>query len=583
MVKLLYKLWQHFDKRRKLQIFILFLLMIFSSLAEVLSIGAILPFLGALISPEFIFKFSFSRQILFFFKITTQSEILFFITIIFCIAVIISGLFRIITLWAQTRLGFSIGADLSFKIYHRTLYQPYNVHISRNSSEVISGILNKTHYVINAALIPAFILLSSFLFLTTIFSFLLFINPKATFITIFGFSLIYFILMKITKNKLNTDGLKITTQQDRVIKVLQEGLGGIRDVLIDGTQNLYCRIFKAADSKLRRAQGNVNFIAGSPRYGIEALGMVLIAIIAYNLTTNQNGISEAIPVLGSIALAAQRLLPIVQQAFASWASMQSGTKSLIDTLNLLEQPLPYYADKINIQPLNFQKNIIFKDLSFSYNSDRQYVLKNINLQIEKGSILGIIGTTGSGKSTFLDIIMGLQKPTLGKILIDGIEINEINCRNWQIHISHVPQVIYLSDNTIAENIAFGVPKDEIQLDRVYNAALRAQLAHTIESWDEGFNTIVGERGVRLSGGQRQRIGIARALYKNADLIIFDEATSALDNSTEKNVMDEVKKLSNELTIIIVAHRLTTLANCNKIVEIKNGQIERIATYEDIIK
>jgi ABC-type multidrug transport system fused ATPase/permease subunit len=582
MISLLYKLWNHFSYRRKIQIVILFILMIISSFAEVVSIGAILPFLGALTTPSFIFKYTFAKSILELFNISTQKQVLIFLTYVFCVAVILSGLFRIITLWAQTRLGFSIGADLSYKIYHRTLYQPYNVHISRNSSEVISGILNKTYYVINAALIPAFTILSSFLFLTMILTFLMFVDPYVTIISILGFGFIYFILMRITKKKLLVDGQKLTSQQDSVIKVLQEGLGGIRDVLIDGTQEVYCKIFKSADFKLRRAQGNINFIAGSPRFGIEALGMVLIAVIAYNLTSTNNGVVNAIPVLGSLALAAQRLLPIVQQAFASWASMQSGTTSLNDTLTLLDQRLPYFARNKFSEPIKFEKSIEFKSLCFSYSKNSNHVLKNINLEIKKGECIGFIGTTGSGKSTFLDILMGLQEPSLGKMLIDGVEIDEINCRSWQLHIAHVPQVIYLSDNTITENIAFGVPKDEIQIQNVYDAAQKAQIADVIKSWEEGFNTVVGERGVRLSGGQRQRIGIARALYKNADVIVFDEATSALDNITEKNVMDSIKMLGSELTIIIVAHRLTTLSNCDKIVELKNGKIERIGTYEEIV-
>lgn len=582
MIFLLYKLWHHFSGRRKIQILILFVLMIISSLAEVVSIGAILPFLGALTTPSFIFKYSFAKSLLVFFNISTQKQVLLFLTYVFCATVILSGVFRIVTLWAQTRLGFSIGADLSYKIYHRTLYQPYNIHISRNSSEVISGILNKTHYVINAALIPAFTLLSSFLFLTMILTFLMYVNPKVTLVSIVGFGFIYFLLIRITKKKLVLDGQKLSSQQDSVIKVLQEGLGGIRDVLIDGSQEVYCRMFKTADYKLRKAQGTINFIAGSPRFGIEALGMVLISVIAYNLTSNNRGVENAIPVLGSLALAAQRLLPIMQQAFASWALMQSGTNSLIDTLSLLDQPLPYFALNKYHPPIKFENSLEFKRLFFSYGKDSNHVLKNINLKINKGECIGFIGTTGSGKSTFLDILMGLQEPSLGKMLIDDVEINEITCRSWQLHIAHVPQVIYLSDNTIAENIAFGVPKDEIQIDKIYNAAKKAQIADVIERWKDGYNTIVGERGVRLSGGQRQRIGIARALYKNADVIVFDEATSALDNVTEKNVMESIKMLGNELTIIIVAHRLTTLINCDKIVELKNGQIERVGTYKEIV-
>lgn len=580
---LIFQLWMQIDKKRKVQTILLFLLMIISSFAEVVSIGTILPFLAALTSPQIIFKYSIARSVLSYFKITTNEDALFFLTYIFCIAVVVSAFLRITSLWAQTKLGFSIGADLSYKIYHRTLYQPYSIHISRNSSEVISGILNKTHYVINAALIPTFTILSSLLFLTMTLVFLLFIDYKVTLTSILGFGLIYFLLMLFTRKKLKSNGKNLTLHQDNVIKILQEGLGGIRDVLIDGSQDVYCRIFKNSDSKLRKSQSNITFISGSPRYGVEALGMVLIAIIAYNLTKkHNNGISTVIPILGSLALAAQRLLPIVQQTFSSWASMQSGTSSLFDTLQLLNQPLPYFVDQKSTIPLSFTKNIVFSNLFFSYNYNEQYCLANINLTISKGTCIGLIGETGSGKSTFLDLLMGLQIPTKGSIFIDGVKIDNSNFRAWQVHIAHVPQHIYLSDNSIAENIAFGIPKEDIDFERVYNAASKAQISHIIESFEQGYNTLVGERGVRLSGGQRQRIGIARALYKNADVIVFDEATSALDNKTEKSVMNAIKNLSKELTIIIVAHRLTTLENCNQIIELKNGGIGQIGTYDEII-
>ena len=582
MLKLLYRLWSHFNQRRKAQFLVLFFLMLLSSFAEVISIGAIVPFLGALTSPDYIYNHPSARSVLEFFDISSKSELLLPLTVVFCITVLFSGFLRIITLWAQTRLGFAIGADLSYKIYHRTLYQSYNVHISRNSSEVISGMLNKTYYVINAALIPSFTILSSFLFLTMILSFLMMVDSNVTLISIGGFGFIYIILMKISKKRLNYDGQRLTIQQDKVIKVLQEGLGGIRDVLLDGTQDVYCKVFRTADLKLRRAQGNVNFIAGSPRFGIEALGMVLIAIMAYFLSGKPDGVSKAIPVLGSLALGAQRLLPIVQQAFASWASMQSGVTSLVDTLKLLDQPLPHFANQPNPEAIAFENHIEFRNISFSYSNDEKFVLTNINFTVTKGACIGLIGTTGSGKSTLLDILMGLQKPSTGSLLIDGIEVDDKNCRSWQIHIAHVPQVIFLSDNTIAENIAFGVPKEEIQYEKVQDAAKKAQIADTIESWEAGYNTVVGERGVKLSGGQRQRIGIARALYKKADVIILDEATSALDNQTETNVMDAIQTLGKELTIFIVAHRLTTLASCNYIVELKDGHINRIGSYDKII-
>jgi len=311
--------------------------------------------------------------------------------------------------------------------------------------------------------------------------------------------------------------------------------------------------------------------------------MLLITALAYALVQQADGIGKAIPILGSIALGAQRMLPILQQAYSSYTAIQSGQASLQDTLELLDQPLPDYADQPVAQTLPFCKSIRLNKLGFRYSQQTPYVLKQINLTITKGSRVGVIGTTGSGKSTLLDIVMGLLQPTDGKLEVDGQAVTPGNTRAWQAHIAHVPQAIYLADSTIEENIAFGVSKDQIDHRRVRQAAQQAQIAESIESWPKQYQTIVGERGVRLSGGQRQRIGIARALYKQADVIIFDEATSALDNETEFAVMRAIEGLSSDLTILIIAHRLTTLKNCAQIVELADGNIKRLGSYQEIVK
>jgi ATP-binding cassette subfamily B protein len=287
-------------------------------------------------------------------------------------------------------------------------------------------------------------------------------------------------------------------------------------------------------------------------------------------------------VLGALALGAQRLLPVLQQAYASLSSIQGGQVSLRDTLDLLDQPLPDYVGQPVADPLPFRQQISLNNLSFRYTEQTPWVLENLDLTITKGSRVGFIGVTGSGKSTLLDIVMGLLAPTDGKLEIDGQPIVTGNNRAWQAHIAHVPQAIYLADSTIEENIAFGVPKGKIDQSRVKKAASQAQIAEIIESWPKKYQTYVGERGIRLSGGQRQRIGIARALYKQADVIIFDEATSALDNETEQAVMQAIESLDNDLTVLIIAHRLTTLRNCNQVVELGDGGIKRIGAYEAIV-
>jgi ATP-binding cassette subfamily B protein len=286
--------------------------------------------------------------------------------------------------------------------------------------------------------------------------------------------------------------------------------------------------------------------------------------------------------LGALALAAQRLLPLVQQGYAGWTSMLGGQASLRDVLVLLEQPLPAYSTLPPPAAIPFRQRISLHDLHFRYGPQAPWVLRGINLQIPRGCRVGFIGTTGSGKSTLLDIMMGLLSPISGMLRIDGAVVDETNRRSWQVHIAHVPQAIYLADASIAENIAFGIPPEAIDRVRVRDVAQRAQFAATIESWQHSYDTFVGERGVRLSGGQRQRIGIARALYKGTDVLVFDEATSALDSDTEQAVMEAIDSLTEDLTILIVAHRLTTLKNCVQIIELDGGLVSRFGTYHDII-
>jgi len=558
------------------------MLMIIASFAEILSIGAILPFLAVLTTPSRVFAHPIAQPFIQTLGISSPGQLLLPLTIAFGLAALIAGSVRLLLAWASTRLSFATGADLSISIYRRTLYQPYAVHVARNSSEVINGIVTKASGVIYGIIGPSLALISSSLMLVAILAVLLSVEPIISLVAFSGFGLIYGFIIWITRTLKIRNSQRIARESTQVIKSLQEGLGGIRDVLIDGSQSAYCQIYRTADHPLRLAQGSNQFISQAPRYGVEALGMMLIAALAFTLAQQSDGIARAIPVLGALALGAQRMLPVMQQAYASWSSIQGGQASLQDTLDLLDQPLPDYADQPSAEPLPFQQRLDLNRISFRYSTKTPWVLRDLNLSIAKGSRVGFIGTTGSGKSTLLDIIMGLLTPTEGTFKVDGQEITTSNHRAWQAHIAHVPQAIFLADSTIEENIAFGQPKDEIDQERVKQAAGQAQIADIIETWPNGYQTFVGERGIRLSGGQRQRIGIARALYKKADVIIFDEATSALDNETEQAVMDAIEGLSDELTILIIAHRLTTLRNCTQIVELGNGGVRRIGSYKDIV-
>jgi ABC-type multidrug transport system fused ATPase/permease subunit len=581
VTQLLGRLWHHISPRRRGQFGLLLMLMVLASFAEILSIGAVLPFLGILTGPERIFELPAAQPLIHALHLTEPAQLLLPLTVAFGAATLIAGGMRLFLLWANTRLSYTAGADLSISIYRRTLYQPYAVHCARNSSEVINGISTKTGNAI-AIIMNILNLISSSVMLVAILMALLAVDPLIALTAFGGFGLIYAAIIRLTRNRLLINSQINAHESTQVIKSLQEGLGGIRDVLIDGSQATYCQIYSNADQPYRRAQGNNSFIGASPRYVVESLGMLLIAALAYSLAQQADGIANAIPILGALALGSQRLLPVLQQAYGAWSGIQGGLASLQDSLELLDQPLPDYADQPAAQPLPFSQDISLKQLSFRYSPQTPYVLKQINLTIVKGSRVGIIGTTGSGKSTLLDIVMGLLQPTNGDLLIDGKHITPANQRAWQAHIAHVPQAIFLADSTIEENIAFGVPEGQIDRSLVRQSAQQAQIADSIESWPKQYQTFVGERGIRLSGGQRQRIGIARALYKRADVIIFDEATSALDNETEQAVMRAIEGLSKDLTLLIIAHRLTTLRDCTQIVELGDGGIRSIGSYDDIV-
>jgi ATP-binding cassette, subfamily B, bacterial PglK len=576
------RLYSHISPLRRKQFGLILVLMILASFAEVFSIGAVLPFLSVLMSPEMVFENSFAQPFIQFFGLVSPDQLLLPVTIAFGLAALLAGGMRLLLLWSSTKVAYLTGADLTIKVYRGTLYRPYSVHVSRNSSSVINIMVRKVNATIQSTIIPVLTLISSSIMLVVVLSFLLAIEPKITMIAFGGFALIYIAIVSLTAKIIRNNSHLIAREHNQVVKLLQEGLGGIRDILLDGTQELYCKLYRRSDFPLRRAQGINVFIGSSPRFGVEAMGMIFIAFMAYFFVRETGGIAQSIPVIGILALGAQRLLPVLQQSYSAWSDIQGARASVADTMDFLDQPIPDYAGKSSFELMSFQHEINFNQLSFSYGPEEPKVLNEINLSIARGTRIGFIGATGSGKSTLIDIVMSLLLPTKGSMSIDGEVITEDNFRSWQKHIAHVPQSIFLADSSIEDNIALGVSKDQVDFERIKKAAKRAQLADLIESWPKKYQTFVGERGVRLSGGQRQRIGIARALYKQADVLIFDEATSSLDNKTEEEVIQAINNLSDDLTIIIVAHRLTTLSSCTQIVELDKGNIKRIGSYQDIV-
>ena len=414
--------WNFLTKQRKRQIYLLILLMIITSILEVMSLGAVLPFLGVLADPEKVFNHEITAIFNSFFNITRAEQLYIPFTLLFVSLAILSGFARIALLYVMTKFSFATGADFSIDIYRRTLYQSYSIHVGRNSSDVISGIVSKTGKV-SGVILNVLTLVSSFFIVIGTISLLFAINVLIALSVMSFFSFFYILVVSYTRNKLKKNGEVISIHSTQVIKSLQEGLGGIRDIIIDGSQKFYCKLYRNSDLPLRKAAGNNVFISGSPRFIMETLAMVLIATLALMLSLNNEGLMSAIPMLGALALAAQRLLPIIQQAYAAYSSIIGSKASLVDIIELLNQPYPNNINKPQ-DVLSFNTNIKISNISFGYRDNEINVLNNVNIDIEKGDRVGFIGTTGSGKSTLVDIIMALLIPDSGFISVDNVRIDK---------------------------------------------------------------------------------------------------------------------------------------------------------------
>jgi len=405
---------------------------------------------------------------------------------------------------------------------------------------------------------------------------LVIVDWKIALTTTFLFGSSYIIVSSKNKQELKRNSYLILSSNQLTIKTVQESLGAIRDVLLANSQEVYIDTYRKADYQLRKLNAKNGFIETSPKYILEAFGLVIISLLGCLLVVKSDSSRDIIPVLGVLAFAAQRLLPALQQIYSCWSSVSGAQADLQVVTKMLNQPGPSVSKKS--LPLPLHKDIRFDDVYYRYAADQTFVLKGLNLNIRNGECIGLIGSTGSGKSTLVDLLMGLLEPSSGQILVDGKNINDhINTErlaSWQTSISHVPQTIFLADKSIAENIAFSIPEHLIDLDRIRKVAELAQLAEFIESTHNGYQSFVGERGVRLSGGQRQRIGIARALYNinKCNIMILDEATNALDGETEKKVLSSIQESKAGLTIIMITHRLSTIKYCDRVIKMSNGAI-----------
>lgn len=570
---LLIGIWRHLSHRRRTQLGCLLFVMIASGVAELVSLSAVLPFLTVLTDPELLWQQTWINSLFIRFGLSQSHHLVLLVTGLFALTAVLAAAIRLFNLWLNGRLVAAVGSDLSCEAYLRTLHQPYFVHVQRNSADVITATTTQISRTV-VALTSLLQLVTASFVAVALLAGLLLIDWGIALATAVLFGTVYGLLALRVRRELLLSGKKWSSAARQQLKAVQEGLGAIRDILLESNQNIYLDIYETVDRPLRLLQSKNQFLSSSPRYAVEALSLVAIALTGCLLVLQKGSESMVIPLLGSLALGAQRLLPALQQIYTNWSSLKVYNADMQAVLALLNQPLAANVSTQKTLPL--ESNIFLDRVSFRYGQDQPVVLVGLNLEIHRGERIGLIGSTGSGKSTMVDLLMGLLKPSDGRLLVNGEDVHDPShperLLSWRKAIAHVPQNIYLADTSFAENIAFGVPKHKIDFAKVRLAAQQSQIAAFIESSPKGYSSHVGERGVRLSGGQRQRIGIARALYKQASVLVLDEATSALDNKTEEAVMTSVDDLDRNLTIIMIAHRLTTINRCDRVLRLHNGLI-----------
>jgi len=569
--------------RRKRQFCVLLGLMFLNALAELASIGAVVPLLALLADPEGMARFPWALNVLGALGASSEGERLVAATLVFIAFVSLAGAFRLQLAWLTQDFVYSVGHDISVEVQRRILSQPYAFHVQTNSSTLLAGV-EKTEQLTYTLLLPLMqALIAAFLSLFIIIA-LVYIHPLVAGVTALTFFSMYALISKLTRRRLQANSNAVADAWDTRLQTVQESLGGIRDVIIDGSRDAHLGAFARASRRLKNALSSNAFIASAPRSVIETAGMVVIALIALFAARQPAGFTAAVPILGAVALGAQRLLPLLQQIYAASSTFTGSSAVLAQVSGLLQLPIRDEGDENGEpEPLQLQTAISLRDVSFTYPSRRRPAVDRVNMEIPAGSSVALVGATGSGKSTLGDLIMGLLEPTSGTISIDGHPLTGRVRRRWQRCIAHVPQAIFLADTTIAQNIGLARNDSGVDLDRVVAAARRAQLHEFVSALPDGYETLVGERGVRLSGGQRQRLGIARALYKEAQVLVLDEATSALDEQTEAAVMDGLYELDREAcTMIVIAHRPSTIKRCDLVVKIHEGRVVDHGRFTDVM-
>jgi ABC-type multidrug transport system fused ATPase/permease subunit len=570
-------LWAHIPPTKRLGLASLLGLMVFAAMLEVVSLGALLPFLIALFNPEKIWGSRAAVDILGLVGIGRGAPIEAILAVGFIAVALVAGAVRLFLLQVSTRYAFSLGSYLAIRIFSGLLGLDYLKVISFESSQIISAISVKINNVIYMVILPVLTAATAAVMIVGIAATIFVIDSGLALLMFGGFGAMYFLVLRYTKKKLFDNGRLVALSDTRIVKIIQESMGGVKDIVLSGTRAKYDEIYRKTDLELRRAQGDNAVIGTAPRFFIETVAMIGIAALAYYMVTRTESKELAFSLLGVIALAAQRLLPLMQQAYLGVATIRGGKESLKEVLSLLDQ-CQAEEERPLADRLDFANEVRLVNVGFQYPGRDKAVLENVNLTIRKGECIGFVGPSGGGKSTLLDIVMGLLHPTSGHIEVDGVRLTRDNIGGWRRSVAHVPQSIFLIDASVKENIKFGSGREDDSERDMRDALKRAHIDEDVKKLAGDIEARVGERGANLSGGQKQRLGIARALYRRSPLLVFDEATSALDGATERAVMHSLEQMSGEMTVLMIAHRVDTLRNCDRIIELRGGSIERIGTY-----
>ena len=562
------------NQNQKKRMFILFLMLLVGMIFEVLGIGLLLPIITSIINPEKIMGYSIIKDLVLFLNIKSEVEFVKYSLLFLILVYLIKSIYLLFLSYFQNNFISKLTVDTSDLLFENYLNKSYIYHLNRNSSELIKNFQVEITGFGNYLVSYLQLLTESVLALSVIFT-LLYIEFTATILVMFFFFILSYLFHQFAKKKSERWGSLRALNDSEISKVIIEGLSGIKEILILGRKSFFKRkLIQLNEIKADLSVKSMT-IRQVPRFYLELLSVISLVVFIYFLLINDKNLDSILITLGVFVGATFRLLPSINRILSSLQNIKY-YKSSLDIISLELKGVHKNLNKNeNLEgEIDFKKSLELKHISFSYN-DNKPILENINFKINKGELVGIIGESGAGKTTLINIIVGLLTQNSGKIFLDGNELDEMNLNLWRSKIGYVPQDVYLIDDTIENNIAFGVEQNKINTENIDRAIEKSQLRTFIDQLPKGKNTIVGERGVQISGGQRQRIGIARALYNNAELLLLDEATSALDVQTEANFMEAVSELKGNKTVLIITHRVSSLENCNKIFKIEKGELKQI--------